>query len=143
MTELWKWIDGKKTYITAILIGVFSGLNAMGVEIPEWVYVALASIFGISLRHGISKTAKCWLLLAVLFIAGCGSEVKMTPKYSRLLDGNVQWAYGISELANEPNQCDTCIGGWTREQMREVLGLNAQLWQDFQDARDLRVREDN
>lgn len=38
------WLNGKKTYITAILIGVFATLQALGIVVPEWVYAILASL---------------------------------------------------------------------------------------------------
>ena len=41
-----EFLKGKKQYITAIAVGVCAGLEAYGVNVPEAVYLLLAS-FGI------------------------------------------------------------------------------------------------
>jgi hypothetical protein len=43
MAKLLEFIDGKKTYITAVLIGIFAALQALGIVVPEWVYAILAA----------------------------------------------------------------------------------------------------
>lgn len=39
---MFKFIEGKKTYIVMALTFLFGGLMALGINIPEWVYVVLA-----------------------------------------------------------------------------------------------------
>ncbi len=52
---IWTYLDGKKTYIVAILIAVIALLNASGVVLPNWIWLLLSS-FGLgALRHGVSK----------------------------------------------------------------------------------------
>lgn len=55
MKQVLDYINGKKTYITAILTGAFAVADVLGYPVPEAVYVLLASVFGISLRHAIAK----------------------------------------------------------------------------------------
>lgn len=55
MSKVVEWLNGKKTYITAIVIGVCAALQASGIEIPEYVYVLLGA-FGLgAVRAGIKK----------------------------------------------------------------------------------------
>jgi hypothetical protein len=44
MAGIIAWFNGKKTYITAILIGVFACLNALGIVVPEFVYFILTAL---------------------------------------------------------------------------------------------------
>jgi len=55
LEKLGKFLQGKKTYIVAILIGVFAALESMGVVIPEYVYTILAALGLGALRSGSSK----------------------------------------------------------------------------------------
>lgn len=53
-------VDGKKTYISGVLIALYSVLKVFGVvnTTPEQdvaVYGLLASLLGVSLKHAISK----------------------------------------------------------------------------------------
>lgn len=53
-----KFLEGKKTYITAAAVGICAVLKFLGVEIPEWIWPMLAS-FGLGfLRSGVDKTVK-------------------------------------------------------------------------------------
>lgn len=54
IAKIIKWFEGKKTYITAILIGVFATLQALGIIVPEWVYALLAA-FGLTFVRGAVK----------------------------------------------------------------------------------------
>jgi hypothetical protein len=47
MNSLLEWIDGKRTYLVAILTGIFGVLAAFGITVPEFVYVILAA-FGLT-----------------------------------------------------------------------------------------------
>lgn len=38
------FLDGKKTYIVAIIAGLLGLLTAMGHPTPEWVYVVLGAL---------------------------------------------------------------------------------------------------
>jgi len=44
MEKLLKILEGKKTYISAVLIGVFACLQALGIVVPEYVYALLAAM---------------------------------------------------------------------------------------------------
>jgi hypothetical protein len=43
MNKLIEWLKGKKTYITAIIIGILAALNSLGVVVPEWVYLLISA----------------------------------------------------------------------------------------------------
>jgi hypothetical protein len=43
LTNIIEWLKGKKAYIVAIITAVCAGLTAIGVVIPEWVYMLLAA----------------------------------------------------------------------------------------------------
>ena len=49
------FLNGKKTYLVAIMTGILAGLQAYGIVIPEWVYMGLGSMGMVTLRHGMSK----------------------------------------------------------------------------------------
>jgi len=55
LEKIGKWLQGKKTYIIAILVGVGAALQAMGVSIPEYVYILLAALGLGAVRSGITK----------------------------------------------------------------------------------------
>ena len=56
MNRLTQWAKGKKTYLVVAATFLVGGLQACGVEIPEWVYVLLAAAGGASLRAGVKKS---------------------------------------------------------------------------------------
>ena len=45
-----KFFEGRKTYITAVLIGIFACLQALGIAVPEYVYAILGALGLGSLR---------------------------------------------------------------------------------------------
>ena len=50
-----RWIEGRRTYAVALVILACGALSAYGVEIPEYVWAALAA-FGLGfLRAGVQK----------------------------------------------------------------------------------------
>lgn len=55
-----KWLEGKKTYIGMVVLGVF-GLIDVGsgfglYDVPEAWYVTIGTLTGISLRHAVEKS---------------------------------------------------------------------------------------
>ena len=52
---IWSWLDGKKSYITSIIIAVVALLDASGIIIPNGVYVFLTAVLGVSIRSAIPK----------------------------------------------------------------------------------------
>ncbi|MCE5277213.1 MAG: hypothetical protein ABFD92_16920 [Planctomycetaceae bacterium] len=56
MKSILEWFEGKKTYITAAVTFVLGGLQALGVEVPAWLYAVLASLGITFLRSGVEKT---------------------------------------------------------------------------------------
>lgn len=57
MTKIIELINGKKTYIVAVLTGAAAAADVLGYHVPEGVYALLASVFGLTIRHAISKNA--------------------------------------------------------------------------------------
>jgi hypothetical protein len=55
MDKLLAFINGKKTYITAVLIGLGACATALGYVIPEWVWALLGAIGLGSVRAAIKK----------------------------------------------------------------------------------------
>lgn len=51
MDAIRNWLDGKKTYITAALVGVAAVLQYYGITIPEYVYAFLGAL-GITFMRG-------------------------------------------------------------------------------------------
>ncbi len=51
----------------------------------------------------------------------------MTPEYSALLDGTAAWAQAVADKA--------AAGEMTEAQMTEALQINADLWEQFEDAK--------
>jgi hypothetical protein len=61
MAAVLEWLKGKKTYIVAIIGGLFQILVAIGVidVAAEWVGIADAiflALFGVALRAGVTKS---------------------------------------------------------------------------------------
>lgn len=55
MNTIRDWLKGKKSYIVAAGIFIVGGLRASGVEIPEWIFGALAAAGLAAIRAGIQK----------------------------------------------------------------------------------------
>lgn len=56
LEKIGKLLQGKKTYIVAILIGVGAAAQAMGYVIPEYVYILLGALGLGAVRSGIEKS---------------------------------------------------------------------------------------
>jgi hypothetical protein len=48
-----KFLDGKKTYIVAIITGVIAALNYLGIVVPQWVLELLAALGLTALRAAV------------------------------------------------------------------------------------------
>lgn len=55
LEKLGKLLQGKKTYLTAIIVGVVAALNFAGIVIPEWVYIILSALGLGAVRSAITK----------------------------------------------------------------------------------------
>lgn len=55
MDKILTFLDGKKTYITAALIGIGAAATALGYSIPEWVWMLLSALGLGSVRAAIKK----------------------------------------------------------------------------------------
>lgn len=51
------FLQGKKTYLIVAITFILGGLNAVGVVVPEWVYIALSALGLGALRAGVSKSS--------------------------------------------------------------------------------------
>ena len=49
------YINGYKSYLVAIGIGIIAGLKAYGVEIPEWVFPVLGALGLGAIGHKINR----------------------------------------------------------------------------------------
>lgn len=56
MEKVLDFLNGKKTYIVAVVIAVTAGVQALGYTVPEWVY-ALETALGLgAVRVGVAKS---------------------------------------------------------------------------------------
>ena len=51
-----EWLEGKKTYITALLAGLFAAAEVLGYTVPAGVYVVLSALGFTFLRAGVTKS---------------------------------------------------------------------------------------
>ncbi|HOY10613.1 MAG TPA: hypothetical protein PLB05_11150 [Candidatus Omnitrophota bacterium] len=58
MDKIIKFLNGKKTYIIAAGIGVTACLSALGIVIPEWVWLVLNALGLGAIRDAISSSTK-------------------------------------------------------------------------------------
>ena len=73
-----KWLEGKKTYATALVILIVGILGYYAFEVPEFVWAALAALGLGFLRAGVDKGAKppsvkliLPFLLPLVLMGGC------------------------------------------------------------------------
>lgn len=57
LSKIETFLDGKKTYIIAILAGAGTVAMALGYHIPEWVWTALAALGLGAVRSSIGNKA--------------------------------------------------------------------------------------
>ena len=109
MKEIVTWLQGKKTYIIAIIVGVVACLQYLGVEIPEWAYALLAALGLGSLRSGVNNTTKVLLMCVILFAAGCGNVWMSTAYKQEVTKADI----AAKELLVrcEAGDCEACKGG--------------------------------
>jgi len=58
MGKIMQTLRGKKTYITALLIGITAFLKAIDIDMPDNIYEVLFALGLVSLRAGISKAER-------------------------------------------------------------------------------------
>ena len=56
--KIMEYLKGKKTYLTAIVIGIVAAAQQLGYEVPPGVLEILAALGLISLRAGMKKSEK-------------------------------------------------------------------------------------
>lgn len=56
MSAILDFLDGKKSYIIAIVTAVLAGLQAYGIVIPEYVYAVLGALGLGTLRAAVAKS---------------------------------------------------------------------------------------
>lgn len=109
MSDFLKFLEGKKTYIIAFIVGAVAALQYAGVEIPEWAYALLGALGLGSLRAGVNKAVKIILLCGLLFVVGCGN-VWMSSEYKKAV---TQADLVATELLKrcEAGDCEACKMG--------------------------------
>jgi hypothetical protein len=50
-----EWFDGKKSYLTSVVIALVAVVDALGVIVPDWVYILLTAVLGVSIRSALPK----------------------------------------------------------------------------------------
>lgn len=58
LEKLGKMLQGRKSYIVAVLIAVFQILELQGIVVPEYVYTLLGAAGLAAVRSGIEKLKK-------------------------------------------------------------------------------------
>lgn len=53
--KIWNWLNDKKTYIGAIALAVLALAEVCGLQVPDYVYIAVGAATGASVRHALSK----------------------------------------------------------------------------------------
>lgn len=56
MNDPLKWLEGKKTYIVAVIGALLAVAAAFGIVIPEWVLMLLGALGLTTVRAGIAST---------------------------------------------------------------------------------------
>lgn len=56
MGAIWEWLQGKKMYLTALIVAVFAGLQYLGISIPEWAYTLLGALGIVATKSALAKT---------------------------------------------------------------------------------------
>ena len=57
MENITSWLEGKKTYIVALVLAVLGAYTAMGHIVPDEVYVILSALGLGTLRAGVDKVS--------------------------------------------------------------------------------------
>lgn len=55
LEKIGKYLQGKKTYIIALAIGVVAALTYSGMVVPEWVWLALNALGLGAIRSAVDK----------------------------------------------------------------------------------------
>ena len=55
MDSIISFLDGKKTYIAAAVTAVLAGAQALGYDVPHWIYGILGAFGLTSLRAAVTK----------------------------------------------------------------------------------------
>jgi len=55
MKKVLEFLDGYKSFIVAVTVGILAGLQSYGIVIPEYVYAILGALGLGTIRHAISK----------------------------------------------------------------------------------------
>ncbi len=48
-------LQGKKTYLVALLVGIGAALKVLGIDVPEWIYPILGALGLGAIRSSIGK----------------------------------------------------------------------------------------
>jgi hypothetical protein len=58
MNGIIDFLEGKKTYLTAIVTALFGAAQALGYEIPQWIYAVLGALGLGTLRAGLNRKSE-------------------------------------------------------------------------------------
>jgi hypothetical protein len=56
MDSIIDFLDGKKSYLTAIVTAIIGAVQALGYEIPQWIFAILGAVGLGTLRAAVSKS---------------------------------------------------------------------------------------
>ena len=82
-----------KTFAVAVLVGILAGLQAYGVEIPEWVWAALAATGLYTTRDAIRKSQVLPAILVGMLaigLTGCATSDAASKAGQGSIDQNVR-----------------------------------------------------
>jgi len=57
MTSVLNFLNGKKTYISAVVVALTAGAQALGYVVPDWVYAVEAAAGLGAIRVAVAKSA--------------------------------------------------------------------------------------
>lgn len=79
---------------------------------------------------------KKMVLMAVmmLLLSGC-SGIIADARHSALIDTTAAASVVIADKAMMADGCDSCVGEWTRDEVKKILQNNALLWSYFMQAK--------
>jgi hypothetical protein len=73
-------------------------------------------------------------MAVICLVAGCGGVVA-DARHSALIDTTAAAAQVIAYKAAQADACETCVGEFTRDDVKDLLTKNGEIWLYFQQAK--------